>query len=346
MPSLRDLRRATADRVAPFELFTTGMLEGQSYVGTALDQNRRRIISSDLVSLDTLGMGPENPPDAFKNDWIYLLTDPPQQRRIPEAGFVGYARADESVTGTTAATPPDAPVAYLDVERPFAALVVAGLEVELHSIPPERGGRSAGLRTHINHALRVMTRRDTVLVPGVTGQTTLDVTSAFPWMTNPHCFIDAHYVQTTAGVDTYAIPGARLRFDGEKVLLVPNTHVATGQSLPVQVDRPLATWIKPALSSVWVESAVGLVDEDDQVLGDPDSISLVAAFHVAEEQAHASVVGSAESVWWGMKADTFAARTPFLRDQRTQRGRSARSMWPDLVSVDGPLGGKYGPGWR
>lgn len=350
MPTLRDLRRATADRVAPFELATSGVLEvapgGSRYVGTSLDGSRRRIVSSDLVSLDALGTGPETPPDALKNDWVYLLTDPPEQRRIPEASFVGYARADEAVAGTTALTAPDAPVAYLDVERPFSALVAAGTPFEIHSIPPLRGGRSAGSHQHINKALRVKVQPDTVLVPGVTGQSTFDVTTTFPWMTTPASFRSAQYVETVAGVETYAIPGARLRFDGEKVLLSPNTAVQTGQSLPVEVLRPLLTWIKPVLSSVWAESSVGLVDEEDQCLGDPDAISLIAAFYVAEEQAGLCVVGSAEALWWQAKAAAFAARSVFLRDQRQQQRRAARSTWPDLVSLDGPLGGKYGAGWR
>jgi hypothetical protein len=347
VPSLRELRRATADRVAPFELATSGVLEGATYVGTAFSGSRRRIVTTDLVSIDSLGVGPENPGDYLKNEWVYLLTDPAQQRRVPEAGFVGYARADETVSGTTPAlTPVDTPVAYLDVERPFGALVAAGTDFEVHGIPPERGGRSVGLHQHIAKALRVMLREDTVLVPGTTGQTVLDVTASFPWITNPGCFVGARYVATISGVESYGIPGARLRFDGEKVLLTPNTYVGTGQSLPVSVLRPLATWIKPSLSSVWVESSVGLVEEDDMVLGDADAISLVAAFHAAEEQAHLSPVGSPEATYWLARAAAFAARSPFLRDQRTQRPRYASSVWPDFVSVDGPYGGRWGPGFR
>lgn len=344
MPTLRDLRRATADRVAPCELGTSGVLEGSRYVGTAFDGSRRRIVSSELVSIDALGTGPEAPTDALKNDWLYLLTDPPEQRRIPEGAFVGYARADETVTGTTALTAPDAPVAYLDVERPFSSLVAPGTPFEIHAIPPERGGRSAGLHAHVRHATRVILREDTVLVPGASGRTTLDVTASFPWMQTVACFVGATYVETVQGVESWAIPGARLRLDGDRVLLTPNT-TATGQSLPVRVLRPLSSWIKPALSSVWAESSAGLVDEDDQCLGDADAISLVAAFHAAEEQAHASIVGSGAQTYWLSRAAQFAARSVFLRDQRVRRP-STGAVWPDLVSVDGPLGGKFGAGWR
>jgi hypothetical protein len=332
--------------VAPFDLATSGVLEGSAYVGTSLDGSRRRIVTADLVSMDTLGSGPENPGDYLKNDWIFLLTDPPQQRRVPEGGFVGYARADEVLTGTTALTSPETPVSYIDTERPFGALVAAGLELEIHAIPPERGGRSAGMHTHINKALRVILREDTVLVPGVSGQTTLDVSASFPWMTSPSTFIGAQYVETVAGTESYAIPGARLRFDGERVLLSPNTAVQTGQSLPVQVRRPLSTWIKPVLSSVWLESSVGLVDDEDLCLGDPDAISLVAAFYAAEEQAHACVVGSPEALWWQGRAAAYAARSVFLRDQRTQRLRAAGATFPDNISIDGPYAGRWGPGFR
>jgi len=168
-----------------------------------------------FVSVDALGTGPEDPPDSRKNDWVYLLTDPPEQRRIPEQSFVGYARCDEAVAGTTPAlTSPETEVAYLDVERPFSALVAAGTPFEIHAIPPLRGGRSRGMVEHVRHATRVILREDTVLVPGVTGQYTLDVTAAFPWMTNVGCFVGAQYTETVAGVETYAIPGARIRFDG------------------------------------------------------------------------------------------------------------------------------------
>lgn len=347
MPTLRDLRRATADRVAPFEVATTGVSEGSAYVGTSLDGSRRRIVTSDLVSMDVLGVGPENPGDYLKNEWLYLLSDPPQQRRIPEGGFVGYARADETVSGyTPGLVEASEPVAYLDVERPFTELVPAGLAFEVHAIPPLRGGRSAGLHTAINKALRVCLREDSVLVPGLTGASTLDVTASFPWLASPACFIAAQYEQTTAGVESWAIPGARLRFDGERVLLGPTVTVPTGSSFPVRVLRPLSTWIKPVLSSVWLESAVGLVDEDDLCLGDPDAISLVAAFYVAEEQAHACVTASPEALWWQQKASAFAQRSVFLRDQRSRQPAAGPRPFPDFVSVDGPYGGRWGPGFR
>lgn len=349
MPSLKELRRATADRVAPFELAHTGMAQGTGYAGTTIDGSRRKLVSEELASVTADGFESENPTDYLKNEWLYLCSDPPEQRRIPEGGYLGYTRADEAATGyNTALVGADTPTAIITVERPFSAVVPAGLELEIHAIPPLRGGKSAGLHAAIQRALRVILREDTVGVPGVSGRTTLDVTASFPWMTNPGCFVGATYVETQAGVEQWAIPGARLRFDGDRVLLTPNTTVSSSQTLPVRVLRPLGSWIKAALSSVWAESSVGLVDDDDEVLGDPDSIGLVAAFHVAEAQAAASIVGSLQQTYWLTRAAQIASRTPFLRDQRTQRPRSAGAPFPDFTSVDGAYGGRWpaGPYWR
>lgn len=355
MPTLKELRRAVADRVAPFELATTGV-EGPSggYVGRALGGSRRRLVSTDLVSVDALGSGPENPGDYLKNEWVYLLTSPPQQRRVPEGGFVGYARADEVADHYPG--DPAQEVAYLDVERPFLTVVDASTELEIHAIPPQRGGKSAGLHRHIQHALRVILREDTVTVEAVSGQSRIDVTAALPWLTAVGQFVGATYAETVAGVDTYAIPGARLRFDADRALVSPiaaassagGTGTAsggTGQEIPLRVLRPLSTWIKP-YGGDWGESTAGLVDEDDECVGDADAISLVAAFHVAEEQAHACVVGSREQLWWQAKAAAFASRSVFLRDQRTLKPRYAGSEWPDFIAIEGRYSGRWGPGFR
>lgn len=344
MPTFRELRRATADKVAPYELAVCGVEDDAGvYAGVVRDANRRRICSTDLVSIDALGSSPENPTDYLKNEWLYLLTDPPQQRRVPEGGFVGYARADEVATGHAA--PPDTAVAYVDVERPFGAVVLAGTVVEIHAIPPLRGGKSAGLHGHINKALDVMLREDTVEVPGQSGRMTLDVTATFPWLTMPTLFVSAQYVQSQAGVESWAIPGASLRFDADRALLTMSTTIATGRTFPVRVMRPLRTWIKPA-GAEWGESTVGLVDEQDACLGNVDSIALVAAFHVAEAEAQGCIVGSPEQLFWTAKAAAFASRSAFLRDQGTRPPASAGYPWPDFVSVDGPYRGRWGPGWR
>lgn len=345
MPTLRALRRATADRVAPYELVTAGVEDPATpgaYAGTALGANRRRIVTTDLVSISAAGIAPEAPEDYLKGEWCYLLTTPPQQRRVPEGGFNGYDRADILAVGYGPAAV-DTPVAAIDLDRPLAAVVAAGTAVEIHAIPPLRAGRSSGIHAHINKALRVMLREDTLAIPGATGQYRIDVTASFPWLTRPEQMISAHEVETVAGVDTYAIPGAYLRFDANTVYLLPNATFTTGQTIPVRVLRPLSSWIK--VEGVWGESAVGLISEDDECLGDLDAISLVAAFHVAEEQARQCIVGSPEQVFWLAQAGTIAARSPFLRDQVARRPASGASM-PDNISPLGPYGGRWGPGWR
>ncbi len=347
MPTLLELRRLTADKVAPLELARTGAHQGTGYAGTERSGDRRRVVSEDLAALSADGQEAEAPPDAYKGRWVYLCSVPPEQRRIPSFGLAAGVPAEEALTGfDPVLVPGTTPVAVIDVERPFRAVVPAGLELEVHGIPPLRGGRSAGYHRHIKHATNVILRQDSVSVPGSSGQAILDVTATFPWLTNAALFVAAQYVQTQAGVDTYAIPGAVLRFDADRVLLLPNTSVATGQSIPVQVMRPVGTWIKPAATGVWGESAVGLVDDGDECLGDADAIALVAAFHAAEEQAGLSIVGSPEQAWWLAKARALAMRTPFLRAQQVRRPASGPYPWPDFVSVDGPYRGRWGPGWR
>lgn len=347
MPQLRELRRALADRLAPYELATTGVEGPQgTYSGTDIAGSARRIISSDLVSVDALGIEPESPQDYLKNEWAFLLTDPPQQRRIPEMAFVGYARADEVATGLNPGVPPTAPVAYVDCERPFAAIVPPGLGVELHAFPPLRGGRSQGSHAAINRALRVMLREDTIQVTSVAGQTRIDIAPLVPWLAVPDQLVALMNVETVDGQDSCAIPGAVVRFDGERVMLSPVPYLGAGQVLPVRVLRPLSTWIKPAGATDWADSTVGLVAEADACLGDLDAITLVAAFYLAEERAGQCRAASPELSYWLGRAGECARRSPFLRDQRTLRPSSSRAAWPDLISPLGPLGGRYGPGFR
>lgn len=353
-PTLRELRRATADRVAPYELATTGVaqsdgLGGAVYVGVDRSNSRRRVISTDLASLSADGQYAETPPDYLKNEWVLLCTTPLQQRRIPESGYAGAGTIETVAAGYDPAlvSSPTDPCAYIDVERPFLSLVAPGIELEIHGIPPLRGGKSAGLHTHINHALRVKLREDEVVVPTVAGQTEVDVTASFPWLTMPALFRDAMYPTSVSGVQVWPIPGARLRFDGDRALL---TGTAGGYGsvspIPVRVLRPVSSWIKVASTGVWAESVVGLVDDDDQCLGDLDELSLIAAFHVADAEGRACIVGSPEQVFWQGLATTFATRLPSMRDQRTQSARRATAPWPDFTSVDGPYGGRWGPGFR
>jgi hypothetical protein len=347
MPTLRDLRRGLADRVAPFELATTGISSGGVYSGVALSANRHRVVSSDLVSVSASGITPETPADALKNEWAYLLSDPPEQRRVPEEAYIAFARADEVAEGYAA--PPETEAAYFDVERTFAAVVPAGLEVELHGIPPLRGGRQAGLHAAINRALRIKLREDTLHVVGVSGSYRYDLTSLFPWLSLAEQFVDARFPEGSVDYDTAAVPGAVLRFDAEKVLLSPNTTLTTGQTLPVRVLRPLSSWIKPQngpAAGTWVESTSGLVDELDECTGDADGITLLAAFYIAEAQADACVVGSPEQAYWIGKAGAYAARTVSLRDQRTRAARPTQGPFPDNISPYGPYAGRWGPGFR
>jgi hypothetical protein len=345
------MRRATADRIAPFEAGRSGVAplgSPDTRVGTAKGANRRRVVSADLAGLDAIGSAPEIPQDAYKNEWLYVLTDPPEQRRIPEGGFLGAASPAELLEGyDTATVPADEVVAGVDLDRPLSAVVPAGTAFEIHAVPPLRAGRSLGYHEAIRRACRVILREDTLTITGVPGKTTLDVTLTFPWLSNVGLFLSAHQVQATDGVETWAIPGATLRFDGEKALL---TSLAwSSGTFPVRVLRPIGTWVKPAGSADWAESLTGPVDEGDQVLGDAEAVGVVAAFHVAEAEALASVAGSAAQQYWQQRAAALSLRSPFLKDQRVKRPAASAATWPDNVSVDGPYGGRWPRGggyWR
>lgn len=342
------MRRATADRIAPFEAGRSGVAplgSPDTRVGQAVGANRRRVVSADLAGLDAIGSAPEIPGDAYKSEWLYVLTDPPEQRRIPEGGFLGAAAPAELLEGYDLSTvPADEVVAGIDLERPLSAVVPAGTAFEIHAVPPLRSGRSPGYHELIRRACRVILREDTLSVPGVAGKTTVDVTAIFPWATNAGLFLSAHYVETQLGVETWAIPGATLRFDGEKALL---TSLAwSSGTFPVRVLRPIGTWVKPAGSGVWGESLTGPMAEGDQVLGDAEAVGVVAAFHIAEAEAAASVAGSAAQTYWQQRAAALGQRSPFLRDQRVRRAEGAGYAWPDTYSLDGPFRGRYGPGFR
>lgn len=347
MPTLTELRRATADRLAPFELVTTGARSpAGTYSGTEIGGSARRVVSSDLVSIDALGVEPESPLDYLKNEWAYLMSNPPEQRRIPELAFVGWAQADETLAGTDPTVPPTSPVAYVDCERPFSAVVAPGLQLELHAFPPLRGGRSMGIHAAVNKALRVMLREDTLQVTAPTGQYRIDISLQVPWLVLPDQLVGATWPETTPNADACAIPGARVRFDADAVILTPTPPLAAGSVLPVRVLRPLSSWIKPASTGTWGESSVGLVADGDACLGDMDAIAVVAAFYLAEERAGQCRAASPEAQYWLAKAASLAARSAFLRDQRRRMPPTPRQPWPDLISPYGPLGGRYGPGFR
>jgi hypothetical protein len=348
--TLRDLRRATADRVAPYLLVRTGVEQsdgagGTTYVGTDRSNSRRRVISTDLASLSADGQFAETPGDWLKNEYALLCAQPVQQRRIPEQGFAGAGTIEEVAQGfdPLLVSSPTDPCGSITLDAPFLSIVAPNLDVEIHAIPALRAGKSAGLHAHIAHATRVKLREDTVVVSGTVGQATIDVTASFPWLTTVGQFRDATSDGASSATDTWVIPGARLRFDADRVLLEPSYG-----STPIacRVLRPVATWIKPAATGVWGESTVGLVDDLDQCLGDLDELSLLAAFHAADEQVRQCVVGSPEALFWAAQAQAFAARLPGLRDQSNRRARGYGRPWPDLVSVDGPLRGRFGPGFR
>jgi hypothetical protein len=351
-PNLRELRRATADRVAPFELIHSGVEQsdgagGTVYVGTDRSNSRRRVVSTDLASLSASGQQAEQSTDALRNEWLLVCSAPVQQRRIPSFGYSGSGTIETVAQGFDPALvlgSPTDPCGYVDVERPFSTIVPPNLECEVHVIPPLRGGRSPGLHAHIQHACRVKLREDTLTVQGVVGQTVIDCTASFPWLTNVGQFRDAMYPETITGQQSWAIPGARLRFDGDRALLEPS--LSNGAPLPVRVLRPVGTWVAPAATGIWAESTVGLVDDGDQVLGDLDELSLLAAFYVADGETRNSIVGSPEQSFWAAQARAFAARLPGLKDQRTQRAVRQGAPFPDLISVDGPLQGRWGPGFR
>ena len=90
------------------------------------------------------------------------------------------------------------------------------------------------------------------------------------------------------------------------------------------------------------------MDEGDQVLGDAEAVGVVAAFHVAEAEALASVAGSAAQTYWQQRAAALSLRSPFLRDQRSRRAPTGAVPFPDNTSVDGPYGGRWPSGgyWR
>jgi hypothetical protein len=348
-PTLRELRRATADKVAPFELFTTGVEQidaggSITYDGHDRSNSRRRVISTDLGSLDASGQYAETPPDWLKNEWVLLCSTPVQMRRIPSAGYASGGLVEEVADGYNPLfVNPKDPCGAITVERPFTGVVPAGLQGEIHAIPPLRGGKSAGIHAAIAHALRVKLREDTVTVNTVTGTWTTDVTLSFPWLTNVGQFVDATYPEAP-GSAAWPIPGGRLRFDGDRVLLEPSS---VGAAVGVRVLRPVGTWIKPVSTGVWAESTVGLVDDLDQCLGDLDELALLAAFHVADAEAGLCIVGSPEQTFWSARAGALASRLPSLRDQRSRTAMSPGArMWPDFVSVDGPYRGRWGPGFR
>ena len=337
MASLTDIRRDLARRAHSLELITTGVRYSGTYQGTPSGADAaRRIISSDLTSVDRAGTRNGVPASANDYDWIYVPSTG-EQRRITQNGRTSLAVASDVMTGQTAAANSSS-VGYLVMDRALSSALTANTTVErLGRFPVLYADRVPGYHWAINEALSVMHWPKQITIDGVSDQSRYNVATTMPWLKNTSQIIRVFRPtdDSSRGPDTMRGP-VYLEPDGEKMYLHIPEAVNTGDNFTVQVKIPAFNWIKVA--STWASSTVGLVNETDECLPESANVVLVAYAILARRMAR--TVAPGESARWEQEA---------LLAEEVARPYLETQVEPDTPKRDWPWRAPrhpWGKSWR
>ena len=300
MVTLRELRRGAAPELDFFDLVQTSTASA-----TGGDIIVAEYADSDL------------PPRTFGSTYALICAGAMsgQQRRIQDSGY-----------GNTNGR--------LVFSRPLASAVEQHVECEILGIVPAiRQLGEPGWREHANACLRDVWVERRLLIPAIAGQTSYDVTTPYPWLTDRRQITDplAHASTLT----DYALPGANLRGvrnDGGTVWVELWTGYQDGQSFELPARAPGHTWIKH--DGVWGQTTVGLVDDDDET---PAPFDLLRLMMLERATRHLMLQAPATeaAVWRGQHA-TFAAAAGIAKQRYLKPGptslrlvpASGASVWP------------------
>jgi hypothetical protein len=166
----------------------------------------------------------------------------------------------------------------LTVSPPFSAQIASGVDVELHRLlPPVDDDGWTGLLTCINNALREMWTTDRLSITGVAGQPSYSLSAYEEWL-DPEAILELR----RQALDTTLNPFPAGTFspvrDADSLTVQIAPTLATGDASTLEVFRPLDTWIK--VGGVWAASTVGMVNDSDEALINPDLLVAVALAHV------------------------------------------------------------------
>lgn len=348
MPSLADFRHDLALKAARLKILTTGVLYSGTYQGTASGADAaRRIVSSDLASVNLAGTASEAPSSAYQNEWAYVPSTA-EQRRMVKNGYSGYNAASSVLTGQNASA--DAYiVGRLTLDRALATALAGNTTVETYSrFPAQSNEDMPGLHWAIGEALSVMHWPFKVAITATDSTRRYDMTSLASWFKRPEQLIRVFGPDPNNGDGPPTMSGRPwIEPDGEKLYLHVPEQLNAGQIFYAQVRRPAKTWIKVA--GTWANSTVGLVNETDEALPDVDRVTAVAYWHLclrmsrkgpkpqqaewaAEEKQAAA--DAAPFVEWQNEPSTPTHRQPYIVPMVPGRRRGIRLVgsggyrWP------------------
>lgn len=257
--SLRSARRKLAERLGGIEYYTT----------TELGQDNTSLISQDLIN-------PNLPSKYYDGDWVYGCNGmiKGSQRMILDNQ---YNSADGSIV----------------LSRKFGdAIVPVGLDFEiLTKLPALTEHKFTGLHYCINQALTTLWTIDRVPLPNPSNTELYDDIPS--WIRGPQDIIDIYrpygigLASESVGMSyKYIYNSENPRLEG------PALSDVTGYEIAAY--RKLNTWIKK--NGVWQETALGLLDDEDEHLGDPELVTEVALYYAYLALAQNPLVGNQEKV--------------------------------------------------
>lgn len=293
--SLQSLRRALANHPAlnSLTLVTTDT------VTQAADASTVR--SPDLQGgLD---------PNLYRQDWV-----------MPASGLnAGLIRRP----GTNSLDPTQG---TLNVTVAWPNIMEKGAVVEIHDLlPPVGRDKMTGLKDCINMALSECWFPQRLPIVGVAGQPTYDISSYSDWL-SPQLVEEVYGPAADPTLLPPAWTGFNARWNAEVLDLDVAPAFNTGDAINVEVMRPANTYIK--VGGAWTTSTVGLQNDDDECLLQPELIVEVALAHAFSALAQ----GTAEARgYWGNQAQAQRRKANLLKrmnlphpTHRLQHGGGAR----------------------
>lgn len=261
--SLTTARRLLAERLGGYTFVTT-----DSAAPDGLS-----IIASDLAGgLDT---------DAYRQAWVY----PTQTGTIdPAASAFKLRRVGNQALNTSTGS------LALTVALPTP--IASGVDVEIHKmLPPVRHDSMRGLRECLNSALAEMWTYARLVMTGVNGAPSYDLSTANDWL-EPGAINEVYGPALDPTLNPAAWPSYAPIQNSESIKVGVAPTFSTGDAATVGVFRPADTWIKTA--GVWGSSSFGLVNDTDEQLFNPAvlvMVALVHAYHALSTQGEASERG-------------------------------------------------------
>lgn len=308
--TLAQYRRSLADEVGRLAILMTTSTPSIATTPDAL----RQILASEMQADGQL-------PDSLDGCWVYVV-DGAQAGAVRRILSGTYDSGDASIL----------------VDRPFAAALASGTEIEItDTLPAKRYGLTIGFREVINTALETLPVPDRVDIDIVANQLRYSL-AGYAW---PIKGLGGVY-EPRASSDDPLIPtyqSVGLSFDADEPQLVLGSGFSTGTAdeFTVELLRPATTWIR--VGGSWIDSTTGLVNESDAALYDVKTVVVKAIPTAKERIARLYPLGSAE-------------RSELLGEAENDHTRGALARWYGRFGAGarvqrvGATGGRRGSWWR